>query len=83
MNFSYGEVRSGIVYTLGLCVRAGVGFIVNKTSLLALMVSFIFVVSFIFRLAMMHAAYAALKPLVRHYKTRLYPVWLVGFIYMQ
>jgi len=60
-----------------MSVRAGTVLIVNKTSLLAVRVSFISAVSFMFRFAMMHAAFAALEPLVRHYKTRLYPVWLV------
>lgn len=53
--------------------------IVNKTSLLAFRVSFISVVSFMFRFTMMHATYAGLEPLMRHCKERLYPVWLVGF----
>jgi uncharacterized membrane protein len=57
----------------------GAGLIVNKTSLLTFRVSFISVVSFVFSLAMMHATYAAVEPIIRHYKTRLYPVWLVGF----
>lgn len=67
------------VYTLRLCARVGAGLIVNKATLLTFRVIFISVVSFMFRLAMMHATYAALEPLIKHYKTRPYTVWFVGF----
>ena len=60
-------------------MRVGAGLMVNKTSLLAFRVRFISVVLFVFSLAMMHATYAAVEPLIRHYKTRLYHAWLVGF----